>query len=156
MEAVDDERLMAAIGRIAVRAAELGEQIDLILRRLRPNEPAGKWHKLPLGLKLNEAIKASNNGLMQANAGLRMALVEFCNDCLSLLVPNRNSAIHSTYILDDDGVIKWDSLKDPKIVTPDELNEVAAKFHAAESRAITLGMEIRDFFSSKIVTSRYA
>jgi hypothetical protein len=69
MEAVDDERLMAAIGRIAVRAAELGEQIDLILRKLRPNEPAGKWHKLPLGLKLNKAIKASNN----SNAGERRA-----------------------------------------------------------------------------------
>jgi hypothetical protein len=85
-----------------------------------------------------------------------MALVEFCNDCLSLLVPDRNSAIHSTYIVDDHGVIKWDSLKDPEIVTPDELNEVAAKLHAAESRAITLGMDIRDFFNSKVVMSRYA
>jgi hypothetical protein len=33
MEAVDDERSMAAIGRIAVRTAELGEQIDAILKR---------------------------------------------------------------------------------------------------------------------------
>jgi hypothetical protein len=151
MEAVDDERLMAAIGRIAVRAAELGEHLDLILKRLRPSEPISKWHEMMLGRKLREVIAASAESKLHGNPGLQARIVQYCEAWRTMLVPDRNSAVHSTYILDEEGVIKWDNRDGPEVVTPDGLNAMAAKLHGAAINALSLSMDIKDYLASGIV-----
>src|SRR5690349_1025062 len=122
MEPVDHEPWMAAIGRIAVRAAELGELIDNITSGVRPGERGKDRNGRMIGRKLSEAMEASGEGLLNGNPELASAFVTFCNHCLSLL-PDRNGAVHSTYLLDEDedekitGIIQWDSRREPQYVT---------------------------------------
>jgi hypothetical protein len=154
MDPTEHEPLMAAIGRIAVRAAELGDHIDYCVSLLRPGTPKWKSARLMLGAKLEAAMEAANEGTLARNPGLKAAFVELCNACLGLL-PDRNSPVHSTYIVDDDGIVKWDNREGPEVVTVDGLNATATQFAGAASNALSLGLDIRDFINSGIVSARY-
>jgi len=106
--------------------------------------------------KLETAIKASDEGQLNGNEGLRLCLVNFCNYCLTLL-PDRNSAVHSTYNVDDDGIMKWDNSgrEEPSYVTIDKVNADAQKLRAATDVAVQHLIDIRDYRSSGIVLDRH-
>jgi hypothetical protein len=160
MEAVDHKQLMAAVGRIAVRAAELGDIIDGITKQLRPDEPWRVRNRRMIGQKLHAAMAATREGKLGGNRGLAFEIICFCRQCLRLL-PDRNSAVHSTYHLDTDrnekitGIIMWDGRDEPQFVTVKALNEKAKQFHGAQSRAAHYLLEVRDYLATGIVSIRY-
>src|SRR3954469_7104501 len=93
----DDEALMAALGRLALRAAELGELLHGIAFNLSP-EHAEKSAKSMVGARISMARKVVLCNSPSLN--LKKDFMEFCAYCESLL-EKRNSPIHATLIPGD-------------------------------------------------------
>jgi hypothetical protein len=145
-DVADNEPLMVALGRIALRSAELGKAVDDVTRQLDPAQ-GKKSRRLMLGRKLDLAQKTARAAL-STEPELRDKFVLFCNDTRKLIKQVRNSPIHSTYLPDDvdDVVIKWDPEQGPEQISVDELNQYAEKLKATtrQLRQVLLH-EIRNF-----------
>lgn len=137
---------MFALGRIALRSAELGEAVDDVTRQLDV-EKGKKSRRLMLGRKLALAKETATTALSSAPE-LREQLISFCADTLSLIKQIRNSPIHSTYLHDDveGAVIKCDTKVGPERISIEELNQYAEKLKATTRRLRQFLLhEIRNF-----------
>ena len=126
----DNEPLMAAIGKIALRSAELGEIFDSIASRL-DQAASKKCRKSMLGFKVGLVRKVVEHApVLSGYPRLTQQFIEFCDD-VDAILHERNSPIRSTFIQDDDSddsFVKWDNRHDPELVRIDDLNESARKF----------------------------
>ncbi len=101
-----NEPLMMALGRLVVRASELDEDIGQVLARLCDRKTKKLSTRKSLYWKLC-ALKSISHQIKDLHE-IFVDLFEFCCLCLSKL-DDRNSPVHSTYLLDEDvGIIKWD------------------------------------------------
>ena len=146
------EALLSAVGLVAIRAAELGEAIDNAISRLTGHS-AARSARLQFGQKLACAKRVAGKRLADL-PGLQKAFVDLCDDCLALL-PERHSAVHSTYFLVG-GIIKWDSRKGPEPITVAELHATATRLQAATDRLHSLVLEIRNTRGSGIIPAKYS
>ena len=144
-EIAENEPLMAAIGRIALRSAELGETIDAIAGKLDPRARL-KCKGLMLGKKI-ELTKQIVERELASYPELVNQFRSFCNHVFSLL-NDRNSPLHSTFLADDDEgarFIKWDSKIGPEVVSIADLNASAKAFEGATRKCLEYFLEVRDF-----------
>jgi hypothetical protein len=149
-----NEPLMAAIGRIALRSAELAEMLDAITWRLDHDAGKRSCEKM-LGQKIDIARKAAKSSL-SPQPQLKDQFVEFC-DHVSSLLRERNSPIHSTFIPNDDegSFIKWDARSGPEFINLENLNQVASKFEDATARCLQFLLEITDLQQTGIIGGQH-
>lgn len=68
-------------------------------------------------------------------------LSRFCTYCQDNLV-SRNSPVHSTYIINGDGIVKWDPRRGPKSVIPEEIEKSAEALDGLKRKALEYGVDL--------------
>jgi hypothetical protein len=133
--------LMVALGRLVVRASELDKEVGEVLVRL-----CDPWTKECLRQKSVHwkltALKSIVDQIKDSDPVLA-ELSEFCVCCVSQL-RERNSPVHSTYIIDEDGIVKWDPKREPKFVQPDDIEKTASELHRLAQKAVLFNRQVRD------------
>jgi hypothetical protein len=147
--------LMIALGRLVVRAAELDQEVGELLKRLCDPNTKKCVNRKSLRWKL-EALKSIIHQIKNRHQILS-ELSQFCCDCLSHL-EKRNSPVHSTYLIDPDGIVKWDSRRGPELIQPDDIEKDATELGRLTKRAARFNRQVRDLrqFEPGIIDGEYA
>jgi len=145
---------MIALGRLVVRASELDEEVGKVLKRLCDPRTKKEANRKSLRWKL-EALKSIVSQIKSRHQALQ-DLSQFCCDCISQL-PRRNSPVHSTYLIDEDGIVKWDPRSGPEVIQPDEIEKDAAQLRTLTKRAVHLHRQVRDLrqFEFGVIDGQY-
>jgi hypothetical protein len=145
--------LMTALGRLVVRASELDEDIGAVLARLCDRKTKRRLSRKSLFWKLC-ALQSIAEQIRDVHK-VFPDLFEFCSHCLSKL-DDRNSPVHSTYLLDEDvGIIKWDPRRGPEVIQAEDIEKAATEIKWFADRAVAYNIQVRDLREFGVLIGEY-